>query len=183
MKLFCGLLSGDADLLKRTRQLLGRRYGPVDLESNIWPFDQTDYYEPEMGPNLSRRFLSFERPIGPDGLAEIKRETNALETRIGENCLRPDVPRPVNIDPGYLDLGKLVLATTKDRSHRIYLGAGIYAEVTLHYMEHAWQPWPWTYPDYRRPEYHEFFERVRERFREQLRRLEDVPAPPRETEQ
>ncbi len=169
VKLFVGLLSGDEDLLRRARQQLTKRFGPVDLESEIWPFDQTEYYTPEMGPGLKRWFLTFERPINPQGLPEIKLETNALENDIAEQCLRIEGGRPVNIDPGYVDLGKLVLATTKDRSHRIYLGHGIYAEVTLHFMNGAWQDWPWTYPDYRQAACHDFFLRVRERLRGQRR--------------
>jgi hypothetical protein len=164
VKLFAGLLSGDVDLLRRARQLLTRRWGPIDLASDFWPFDQTDYYTPEMGPGLQRWFLSFENLVPPDHLAEIKLETNALEQRLAEDCLLADIPRPVNIDPGYVDLTKLVLATTKDRGHRIYLGHGIYAEVTLQYAHGTWQTLPWTYPDYTRPEYHAFFTRIRERY-------------------
>ena len=174
VKLIVGLLSGDADLLRRAQQRLSRQYGPVDLASDVWPFDQTEYYEPEMGPDIQRQFLSFERLIRPDGLAEIKRHANDLEQTIADDCLRPDRPRAVNLDPGYVDLSKLVLATTKNRSHRIYLGLGIYGEVTLQYTHGAWQPWPWTYPDYRRPEYHAFFERVRARYRVQQRELADL---------
>ncbi len=169
VKLICGLLGGDVDLLARARQMLKRRLGPVDLVSDIWPFDQTDYYRDEMGPNLRRQFVSFARLVPPDALAGIKHETNALEETIARQCAALDVPRPVNLDPGYVDLGKLVLATTKDRSHRIYIGQQTYAEVTLHYMHGGWQTWPWTYPDYTRPEYHQFFEQVRMRLREQLR--------------
>jgi hypothetical protein len=169
VKLFCGLLSGDRDLLQRARQLLARRFGPIDLESDIWPFDQTDYYEPEMGPGLQRQFVSFERPTHPDALPGVKHDSNAIEQKIAEQCAGLEIPRPVNLDPGYLDLGKLVLATTKDRSHRLYIGQSMYAEVTLHFVNGDWQTWPWTYPDYRRPEYHQFFSRVRDRFRQQRR--------------
>lgn len=167
VKLLVGLLSGDPDLLRRARQLLVRRFGPVDCESELWSFDQTDYYQDEMGPSLKRWFLAFEAPISPGHLAETKIETNALEAEIADDCLLADVSRPVNIDPGYVDLTKLVLATTKDRGHRIYLGHGIYAEVTLQYAHGAWQTLPWTYPDYRRPEYHAFFSRLREQLAKQ----------------
>jgi len=162
VKLIAGLLSGDEDLLRRAQGLLARRFGEIQLESETWPFDETDYYQAEMGPHLKRRFVSFAGTIRPDLLAEVKRETNALEARITEECNDPEIARPVNIDPGYLDLGKLVLATTKDRSHRVYIGLGIFAEVTLHYQGGGWQAWPWTYSDYQRPEYHAFFQRVRE---------------------
>lgn len=177
VKLFVGLLSNDVDLLRRTRQLLARRFGPVDAESDLWPFDQTDYYEPEMGSELQRWFLTFERPIAPDALAEIKSETNDLEERVAEDTLSPG-SRPVNIDPGYLDLGKVVLATTKDRSHRIYLSRGIFAEVTLHYVDGDWQSWPWTYPDYREAHTRAFFETVRERFKARRRKAAEAADGP-----
>jgi hypothetical protein len=169
VKLFCGLLSGDVDLLRRARQLLVRCFGPTDLESEVWPFRDTEYYADEMGPDLLRSFLSFQPLVQPQSLAEIKLQTNAIEAEIADQCLRADVPRPVNLDPGYLDPGKIVLATVKDRSHRIYIGQGIYAEVTLHYADHAWRVWPWTYPDYRRPEYHAYFEEVRKKLLDQRR--------------
>jgi hypothetical protein len=178
VKLIVGLLSGDVDLLRRARQLLARQYGAVDLESDFWPFVETDYYTAEMGPGLQRWFLSFERLIRPEALAEIKRHTNELETQIADECLLPDRPRPVNLDPGYLSLAKLVLATTKDRDHRIYVGSGIYAEVTLHYREGAWQAWPWTYPDYRKPEYLAWFERVRAVYRKQSDDMARWTQPP-----
>jgi hypothetical protein len=165
VKLIAGLLGGDLDLLRRARQLLIRRYGPVDLESDFWPFNETDYYTAEMGPDLQRWFLSFEQLVRPDLLADIKHEANALEQQIAEQTLLPDIARPVNIDPGYIDLHKLVLATTKDAGHRIYLGHGIYAEVTLQFAHAGWQTRPWTYPDYTRPEYHAFFARVRDTYR------------------
>lgn len=167
VKLFAGLLSGDPDLLRRARQLLTRCFGPVDAASEIAPFDHTKYYAPEMGPGLQRWFLGFATLIRPDQLAAIKLETNALEAHIAEQCLLPDIPRPVNIDPGYVDLTKLVLATTKDRGHRLYLGHGIYAEVTLQFAHGAWQVQPWTYPDYAQPACHAFFMDLRERLRAQ----------------
>ena len=181
VKLIVGLLAGDDDLLRRATQLLVREYGPTDLESEVWPFDQTDYYEPEMGPDLKRRFLSFARLIRPDTLPEIKRHTNEIEQRIADDCLLPGASRPVNLDPGYVDLGKLVLATTKDRAHRIYLGAGIYGEVTLQYRAGAWQPWPWTYPDYHSPHYHAFFKHVRDRYHAQRNEMADLLNPSSET--
>lgn len=168
-KLICGLLGADEDLLHRARQMLVRRFGPVEFESAIWLFSQTSYYETEMGPGLKRQFVAFERLIPPDSLARIKRETNEIESQIAEECVALGIARPVNLDPGTIDLARLVLATTKDRSHRIYLDQGVYAEVTLHWSEGAWRVWPWTYPDYHDPAYHEFFTRVRTRLSEQLR--------------
>jgi hypothetical protein len=167
-KLICGLIGGDVDLLARARNLLAKQIGQVEAVSDIWPFDQTDYYEHEMGRGLKRQFLSFAGLVQVDRLAEIKRLTNQIEQRITEDVLDPDIPRPVNLDPGYITLSKLVLASTKDYSHRIYLQAGIYAEVTLHYESGGWQAWPWTYPDYAAPTYHAFFTQVRQALKDQL---------------
>ena len=178
VKLIVGLLSGDPDLLRRARQRLHRRFGEIDFESPRWPFDHTDYYAAEMGPDLQRWFLAFDALIRPDALVEIKQFTNDLEAEIADETLRV-VARPVNLDPGYLHLGKLVLASTKDRAHRIYLGGGIYAEVCLHYRDGQWCSYPWTYPDYQRPEYHEFFTVVRNRLMQQ-RDEYAIAAPPRD---
>lgn len=172
VKLIVGMLSGDVDLLERARHLLSRQFGPVDLQSPIWPFASTNYYEPEMGGELKRRFVSFAGLIHPDRIAEIKRTTNDLERRICDELLLAEDRRAVNLDSGYIGLSKLVLATTKDHAHRIYLQRGIYAEVTLRFERGAWASWPWTYPDYAGPTYHAFFLQVRERLRHQL----DEPA-------
>lgn len=175
--LLVGLLSGDPDLLRRARQLLSRRFGPIQHESPLWPFEATDYYAAEMGTGLQRGFASFAQLIAPDHLVEVKHETNALEAQIAEQCLQPDLARPVNIDPGYIDLSKLVLASTKDSGHRVCIGRNLYAEVTLRYQHGAWHTLPWTYPDYARPEYHAFFTRVRAGLRQQ-RVAQTDPEPP-----
>ncbi len=169
VKLFVGLLSGDVDLLRQTRQLLTSDYGAIDAESERWPFDQTDYYEAEMGPDLERWFLTFERLISPADLAGIKHATNALEQQLAAEHGSAAIARPVNIDPGYLDLSKLVLATTKDAGHRLYIGEKMHGEVTLQYQDGGWQTRPWTYPDFTRHQYHEFFASVRTRYRLQRR--------------
>ncbi len=178
VKLIAGLLGGDEDLLRRARQKLTHRFGDVDLESDLWDFDSTDYYEAEMGPSLRRWFISFARLIRPDDLPQIKLETNRMEEEIAEDCLLSEIVRPVNIDPGYIDLPKLVLATTKNHAHRLYLGSGIYGEVTLHFAEGQWRAQPWTYPDYQRAEYHAFFTRVRDGLGRQLKSIERPDATP-----
>lgn len=161
-KLIVGLLSGDADLLREAERRLVKEFGPVDLRSECWPFEFTDYYRDELGDQILRQFVSFERLISAERLAEIKRLTNDIEQQLGRDSLSDRPGRPVNIDPGYLTLAKLVLATTKDQAHRIYLERGILAEVTLRFADGRWQPWPWTYPDYAAPTYHPFFNKVRE---------------------
>ena len=154
--------------MTEARRRLTAQFGPIDLLSDVWPFDSTDYYADEMGEDLKRQFVFFQQLISVERLAEIKRLTDALEARLGSDLALPQETRPVNIDPGYLTLSKLVLATTKDASHRLYLQSGIYAEVTLHYQNARWQPWPWTYPDYAADTYYTFFEQARELYKRQL---------------
>jgi hypothetical protein len=167
-KLFCGLLSGDLDLLVESRRRLTAQLGKIDLVSDIWPFDATDYYAYEMGEDIKRQFVFFEQLISVERLPEIKLLTNALELRLCDDLALPPETRPVNIDPGYMTLSKFVLATTKDYSHRLYLQGGVYAEVTLHYEDGRWQPWIWTYPDYAADTYHAFFQQARELYKKQL---------------
>ena len=167
-KLFCGLLSGDVDLLAEARRRLGRQLGPIQLVSQVWPFDATDYYRDELGDYIQRQFVVFAELFSVERLPEVKRLTNALEERLAEDLARPAGLRPVNLDPGYLTLSKLVLATTKDYSHRLYLQAGIYAEVTLYFEKGDWRAWPWTYPDYAADAYRAFFREARQAYQRQL---------------
>ncbi len=153
-------------LFGEARAALVKVYGPVDHISPLWPFDFTSYYAEESGEGLLRQFLSFAELIDPGKLAEIKLRTNQLEQEHASGGRRQ-----INLDPGYVDLSKLVLATTKNHQHRIYLGRGIYAEVTLRYTRKSFRPWEWTYPDYRTNHYVEFFNQVRETYLEQLRNV------------
>ena len=173
-KLFAGVLSGSAELLPEVRLALERLFGPVDFESATMPFDSTDYYESRMGKNLKRKFYSFEQLVEQDSLAEAKLAANALEKQFTGKL---PVERPVNIDPGLVLPSKLVLASCKDFSHRIYLGGGVYGEITLQYSNGAWRTLPWTFPDYRKGEYHEFFEILRKCLVEQLRSQRKGPSP------
>jgi len=162
VKLFVAMLSMRADILDQAASLLVEHFGPLDHVSPDIPFDFTDYYNPTMGENLLRRLLSFANPVESARLADIKLLTNRMEQDFAERRPAP-VERPLNLDPGYLTLAKVVLATTKDYDHRLYLADGIFAEVTLHYHKGRYQPWPWTYPDYRSEPYQQFFAAMRER--------------------
>lgn len=174
VNLICGLISNDPDLMARAIRLIEQHQGPVDAVSEVWPFDFTDYYTVEMGEDLKRQFVSFERPIDPMLLSSIKLLTNEFERRVCYDLGLPEQQRRVNLDPGYLSLSKIVLATTKDYSHRMYVGNGIYAESTLHYEGGGWIAWPWTYPDYASPRYHGFFDQVRELYRAKISKSRPV---------
>ena len=142
-----------------------REFGPAAAVSEAFDFTETDYYAAEMGVGLKKQFWVFATPIDPGRLAAIKLTTNLWEAEYSGLKTHAE-PRPLNLDPGYLTLAKLVLASTKDHAHRIYLSDGIYAEVTLQYRSGGWQPLPWTYPDYRRADYHQFFTASRELLRQ-----------------
>jgi hypothetical protein len=158
------------DALSWAKQRVEKEFGPIALESNVFVFRETDYYAATMGAPLQKRFFAFARLIDPARLAEIKRLTNSWERHVATSFPDATASRPLNLDPGYIELAKLVLASTKDHAHRIYLGQGIHAEVTLQYrLKAGWQPQPWTFPDYRRADYHEFFDRCREFLHRRLR--------------
>jgi hypothetical protein len=164
VKLIVGLFTGNMDLLPSARVALVERFGEIDYESERLPFHHTHYYEAEFGPNLQRQILSFAKLVPPEQLTAVKRLTNELE-----QSWSVDGQRRVNLDPGYVSLSKLVLATTKDYSHRVYLGQGIYAEVTLHYRRGSFRSWEWTYPDYASERYREIFDHIRSIYVAQLR--------------
>lgn len=176
VKFFVGMLSADPGLLDRAAKHVARAFGPTDLISNTWPFDFTDYYTAEMGPDLKRRFVAVAELARPDRLADFKRQANDLEIRLCDECGQAHEFRPVNLDPGYLTLAGLFLASMKNYAHRVYLGRGVYAEVTLLFERGRWQTLPWTYPDYATDHYQEFFSLLRDRYKEQL--AAPLPAPP-----
>jgi hypothetical protein len=163
VKLITSIFSGDETLLAVARGALSSRFGSLDYQSEVLPFNQTSYYAREFGTSLLRQIVAFATLIAPNHLAEIKCATNEIEL-----TWSVDGKRRVNLDPGYICLGKLVLATTKDYAHRIYLGQGIYAEVTLQYRHGAYQPWEWTYPDYASPRYLKICTEIRAIYAQQL---------------
>ena len=159
VKLVVGMISGEKSLFEQAEKKLTQEFGSVDFASLPLPFDCTDYYRKKMQMNLKRKFISFTSLIDAAKIVEIKLLTNQVE----ENYLYPySRQRRLNIDPGYITLAKLVLTTSKNFQHRIYLAKGIYAEVTLRYKKgKGFTCWEWTYPDYRSKEYIEIFNHLR----------------------
>ncbi|MBI1869612.1 MAG: DUF4416 family protein [Chlamydiae bacterium] len=157
--LFVGLLTSAGHLLS-AEQVLEKKWGTIKKRSPVFPFDYSAYYEDELGPKIIRCFYVFERKLDPLMIRDIKLESNALEEEGSVSGLRQ-----WNIDPGYIDLDKIVLATTKPATYRIYLGKGIYAQSTLYFKDKAFHPWPWTYRDYKEEIALSFFKEAREEFK------------------
>lgn len=168
VKLIVGILACDESVLEVCRQVLSEAYGQADLISEVWPFDMTEYYVSEAGPNMVRQFMAFEELIDPGRLAGIKHQTNRMEQDLVQQLDTP-YPRPVNFDPGFIEPSKLVLASTKNFAHRIYIGDHMYAEVTMTYNKGRWETFPFTFPDYKSGRYNEFLNEVRQRLVRQLR--------------
>ncbi len=156
VKLIFGFIYQDEAIFIQARNKVKTTFGKIDFESGALDFNCTDYYKLEMGDDLKRRFISFSKLIPASELYRIKLYANRLES----NFLNQS-NRLINIDPGYIDKAKLLLASTKDYAHRIYLRKGIFAEVALTYRGNSFSPNDWSYPDYRSKEYIDIFNQIR----------------------
>ncbi len=163
-KLFVSVIADSAGNIAKVLSTLTKLYGILDFVSALLAFDYTDYYYAEMGKPLFRRFASFEGLIPQEDLAQIKVQTNLLETEQSAGG-----KRRVNIDPGYLLAERLVLASAKNYAHRIYLRSGIYADLTLIYRDQDYRPLAWTYPDYAEPKVRNWLRGLRQKYLLQLR--------------
>ncbi|KPK43000.1 MAG: hypothetical protein AMJ78_00055 [Omnitrophica WOR_2 bacterium SM23_29] len=164
VKIFIGFIFARKEVYFKTKRILEKKFGQSDFESQTLPFNHTRYYEKEFGANLKRKFLSFKRLTRPGKLAQIKVVTNKIEQRLNHKG-----KRQINIDPGILTLSKIILASTKDYKHRIYLAKKIFAEVTLYFQNKSFHAWEWTYPDYKTPEYIQIFNHIRDIYSRQLK--------------
>ncbi|MBT4482710.1 MAG: DUF4416 family protein, partial [Candidatus Latescibacteria bacterium] len=151
----------DENSLNGAENALIREYGPIEIQSPVFDFDMTDYYTAEMGRALKKKFYCFQRPVEPDTLSDIKLFANGTELTLPPGDMEKP-SRTVNIDPGYVTLAKLVLASTKDYSHRIYIGKGVFAEVTLRFIKGTFSTLETTFPDYKTPLAIEFFNSARD---------------------
>jgi len=163
VKLVSGVLYIRSADIEGIDSRLTASFGPIDLRSPAFDFIFTGYYAPEMGGDLKKRFISFQRLIMPDSLADLKNATRRIEADFSI-----DGKRAVNIDPGYLEESKLVLASTKNFSHRIYLRDSIWAEVTMRFAGGKFIKHDWTYPDWSQDLAIDFLMKVRETYRKQL---------------
>ena len=163
VKLVITVFSQDKKRIEKVKSILIKRFGLIDYESYDLKLI-TNYYEDELGANLVRQFYAFKKLINRDKIAEIKLYTNRLEDK-----LKVNTKRIINIDPGYLSLGKFILATTKNQQQRIYLKNGIFAECALRYKNGGFVTWDWTYPDYATEAYRKVLSEIREVYFRQIR--------------
>jgi hypothetical protein len=167
--------SRHAEALEWARRTSEQEWGRIALASPLFEFKETSYYSAQMGRDLKKIFWAFERLVDADQLPGRKHRSNLWEQQFARQSKAREA-RPLNLDPGYLTEAKLVLASTKDRDHRIYLAEGIFAEVTLHFRQRAWRAHPWTYPDYQRSDYHQFLTQCRTYLRDRYRVQADFPG-------
>lgn len=164
VKLLAGLLYSDATLLEKGFSLMESRFGKMDYLSSAFSFSVSDYYVPEMGSPIFRKFISFE-PLGmPDQLADFKLLSNQIEEQLSiQNC------RKVNIDIGYMDFDKVVLASAKYNGQKIYLKEGIWADLTLQFYKGTFRPYPWSFPDFKTDAYQDVFLKIRHLYKKQMK--------------
>lgn len=175
--LLAAIFSRHESAMDWATEQISRAWGKVVLASERFDHSETSYYESEMGPGLVKQFLVIDDWYDPARLADNKLESNTWEAELasasrlvvdGSPAGEDLPPRPVNIDPGYLTLTKLVLASAKDRAHRIYLRNGIYAEECLYYLDRRWNARQWTYPDYQRSDFQAFFVEARDYLKQKI---------------
>jgi len=168
-KLILGLLFHDFAVRDKALEALFRDFGPPDFLTAPHPFGYTSYYDEEMAPDLVRQVCSLLNLVPPERLPDIKLATNQLEVELSRAG-----KRTINLDPGLLSEERLILATGKNYTHRVYLRNGIYADLTLIYQKGAYHPLPWTYPDYREPALLHFLGVLRQKLR--IQRQGRLPA-------
>ncbi len=170
-----GVLSADEEQAGAAVSAFGDTFGGVALFGPAVPFDSTRYYEAEMGPGLARRFYAFQEMANPDRLVDLKLAAWKLE-----QDLALDGRRRVNLDPGYVDVAKVVLASFKPAPHKLYLGQAVWADTVLFYRDGALRPLPWTFPDLREGPHVDFFGQARRHHRALLRAWRRAGEPAQE---
>jgi hypothetical protein len=161
--LFTAIMVNDKELIPKIDKILSDTFSKIELVSDIYDFNHSDYYNPEMGDLIFKYFISFDLLINKEDLPNVKKETISIEDeflieRKGSIC------RNINIDPGYLTHSKVIVSTSKNYSHRIHLKDGVFAELTYIISKEGWKPLEWTYPDYRSNLVIDYFTRLRTDF-------------------
>lgn len=168
VKYFIAILQG-AKVPARLFNVLEAAWGRIDFQSQQYSFDQTKYYEAEMGPDLQRQVITFAELRSPEELASAKLKCNEIETQLA----RSDSHRAVNLDIGYLDHNKIVLASAKGLGQKIYLSKGIYADLVARYKHGRYQPFEWTFPDFKDGRYDADLALIRQMYLNQIKASRD----------
>ena len=171
VKLFVAALYAREDAFEKAVLSMESVWDEIDYTGPDHPFDSTDYYEPEMGKNLRRRLVSFRKLFAPERLGEAKHISNGIEEKYARKT-----GRLVNLDIGYLDLNKIVLASFKGAGQKIYLGSGAWADMIARWREGRYHPFEWTFPDFSDGRYDAELKTIREIFRGQLAALRVASA-------
>lgn len=160
-KLIVGVIYNDPDIYERAILMLTDAFGPIEAESERFSFSEefSSYYDEELGGEGMRVILSFRDTVKPERQAEIKKTTNEFE-----RILSRDGNRLINLDPGFINHGRLMLATTKEAGFRIPLSDGIYTELTLFWAKGGWHKLPWSYRDYQSERVQKFITKVRDTY-------------------
>jgi hypothetical protein len=169
VKFFVAVLFSDEERFFKAKSLMIEYFGNFDFESETKKFDVSNYYKDEMGENIFRVFLSFETLRTPDFLVEMKLKSLEIEIKLAY-----EGRRKVNIDPGYIDFSKVILATFKGAGSKIYLAKGVWADLILRYEKGTFHPFPWTFPDFRDGRYNQILIKIRNLYKEQIRKMKEV---------
>jgi len=170
VKNFVSVIHSDKNLFESFMEQIASQFGEIDTVSEAFDFDFTDYYKPEMGENLKRQFFSFKDLTEGDYIVEIKKKCLEFEENFSENG-----KRRLNIDPGYIDLYKLVLVSEKYMGHKIYLKDGICADLVLLLGKNKTNPFIWTFPDFKSKRYDDYILKLRKIYKQQLKNLKIIP--------
>ena len=173
VKLFVALLWSDESVLAHAVERMLSQWGEIDFAGPDHPFDITRYYETEMGRDIRRRLVSFRELAASESIREAKLISNDIEDAL---ALREG--RKVNLDIGYLDHGKVVLASAKSAGQKIHLGSGIYADMILRYRDGRYLPFEWTFPDFRDGRYDQELRAIRHKYLSQLKALRATAKKP-----
>jgi len=169
VKFFVAVLFSDEERFSKAKSLMIESFGNFDFESETKKFDVSNYYKDEMGENIFRIFLSFETLRTPDFLVEMKLKSMEIEIKLAY-----EGKRKVNIDPGYIDFSKVILATFKGAGSKIYLAKGVWADLILRYEKGTFHPFPWTFPDFRDGSYNQILIKIRNLYKEQIKKMKEV---------
>lgn len=168
-KLIIGVIYHEKDTLDKAMKILTEEFGEIEAMSEEFSFSKefSTYYDDEIGGEGHRRIYSFKETVDPTRQAEIKTRTNEIEARFSV-----DGRRKINLDPGFINHGRLLLATTKETGFRIPLKDGIYTELTLFWARGGWQKLPWTYRDYQSETVQSFITEVRRSYLAERRKCQ-----------